>query len=62
MIKIYIVYINGGFGDIKYFQKRENAEEYAKTVSNKNVEIAEEYATAKEWANTNFSDVYEDNF
>ena len=53
MTKVYMVFINGGFGVIKYFQEKENAENYI----NENGGILEiEYATPKEYFNLNFSD------
>ena len=53
MTKVYMVFINGGFGRIKYFQEKENAEIYI----NENGGILEiEYATPQEYVNLDFSD------
>ena len=46
MTKVYMVFINGGFGGIKYFQEKENAENYI----NENGGILEiESATPQEY-------------
>ena len=48
-----MVFINGGFGPIKYFQEKENAKNYIK----ENVGILEiEYATPQEYFKLDFSD------
>lgn len=52
-MKVYMVFINNGFGGIKYFQNRKNADEFAKPV---NEEVVEEYATAHEWHELEYSD------
>jgi hypothetical protein len=53
MIIIYIVFIDCGFGGVKYFQKKENAENYVK---NNGGELYVETATPKEYGKINFSD------
>ena len=53
MIIIYIVFINYGFDGIKYFQQKENAENYIK---NNGGTLEVETATAKEYFKLNFSD------
>ena len=46
MTRVYMVFINGGLGGIKYFQEKENAENYI----NENGGILEiEYATPQEY-------------
>ena len=53
MIKVYMVFINGVFSRIKYFQEKENAENYIK----ENSGILEiEYATPQEYFKLDFSD------
>ena len=53
MIKVYMIFINGGFGVIKYFQEKENAENYI----NENGGVLEiESATPQEYFNLDFSD------
>ena len=53
MTKVYMVFINGGFGEIKYFQEKENAENYIR----ENGGILEiESATPQEYFNLDFSD------
>lgn len=53
MIKVYMVFINNGFGGVKYFQKKENAENYIEK-NGGTLEI--ESATPKEYCKLNFSD------
>lgn len=53
MIKIYMVFINFGFGGVKYFQKRENAEKYARETGEK---VEQETATPREYAAVPFDD------
>ena len=48
-----MVFINGGFGGIKYFQEKENAENYIKE-NGGTLEI--ESATPQEYFNLDFSD------
>lgn len=50
---IYIVFINYGFDGIKYFQQKENEENYIK---NNRGTLEVETATAKEYCKLNFSD------
>ena len=53
MIKVYMIFINGGFSRIKYFQEKENAKNYIK----ENGGILEiEYATPQEYIKLDFSD------
>ena len=53
MIKVHMVFINCGFGGIKYFQEKENAKNYIK----ENGGILEiEYATPQEYFKLDFSD------
>lgn len=53
MIKVYMVFINGVFSRIKYFQEKENAKNYIK----ENGGILEiEYATPQEYFKLDFSD------
>ena len=53
MIKVYMVFINGGLCGIKYFQEKENAENYI----NENGGILEiESATPQEYFYLEFSD------
>lgn len=51
---IYIVFINYGFDGIKYFQQKENAENYTK---NNGGTLEVETATTKEYFKLNFSDL-----
>ena len=53
MIKVYMVFINGGFDGIKYFQEKENAENYIRE-NGGTLEI--ESATPQEYFNLDFSD------
>lgn len=53
MIKIYMVFINFGFGGVKYFQKRKNAEIFAREVGEK---VEQETATPREYATIPFDD------
>ena len=53
MTKVYMVFINSGFGDIKYFQEKENAENYIRE-NGGTLEI--ESATPQEYFNLDFSD------
>ena len=53
MIKVYMVFINGGFGGIKYFQEKENAENYIRE-NGGTLEI--ESATSQEYCRLDFSD------
>ena len=48
-----MVFINSGFGGVKYFQKKENAENYI-VENGGTLEI--ESATPKEYCNLDFSD------
>ena len=51
MTKVYMVFINGGLGGIKYFQEKENAKNYI----NENGGILEiEFATPQEYFNLDF--------
>ena len=53
MTKVYMVFINGGLCGVKYFQEKENAENYIK----ENGGILEiEYATPQEYFKLDFSD------
>lgn len=59
MTKVYMVFINGGFGCIKYFQEKENAENYI----NENGGILEiESATPQEYFNLDFSDPIKEDY
>ena len=59
MTKVYMVFINGGFGGIKYFQEKENAENYI----NENGGILEtEFATPKEYCYLDFSDPIKEDY
>jgi len=53
MIKIYMVFINCGFGGVKYFQNSENAVKFAEEVGEK---VAEQYATPHECHKIKFYD------
>ncbi len=57
MIKVYIVFIKYGFGGVKCFQKRENAERFAQSV---NEVVEEEYASPKEYYHMDFDDPLEE--
>lgn len=59
MIIAYVVSINFGFGGVKYFQKKENAEKFAKE-NNETVETTA--LDAKEYFATAFSDPYGDSY
>ena len=53
MIRVYMVFINNGFGGVKYFQQKENAESY---IMENGGSLEIEYATSKEYCNLNFLD------
>ena len=53
MIEIYMVFLGYGFGGVKFFQKKENAENYIKENGGT---LETELATTKEYFNTDFSD------
>lgn len=53
MIKIYMVFLDFGFGGVKYFQNPKNAANFAESVGEK---VAEEYATPHEWHTMKFDD------
>lgn len=57
MTKVYMVFINGGLCGIKYFQEKENAENYIRE-NGGTLEI--EYATPKEYFYLYFSDPMKD--
>ena len=59
MIKVYMVFINGGFGGIKYFQEKENAENYIRE-NGGTLEI--EPATPQEYFNLDFSDPIKEDY
>ena len=59
MIKVYMVFINSGFGGIKYFQEKENAENYIKE-NGGTLEI--ESATPQEYFNLDFSDPIKEDY
>ena len=59
MIKVYMVLINCGFGGIKYFQEKENAENYIKE-NGGTLEI--ESATPQEYFNLDFSDPIKEDY
>ena len=59
MIKIYMVFINGGFGGINYFQEKENAENYIRR-NGGTLEI--ESATPQEYFNLDFSDPIKEDY
>ena len=58
MIKCYTVLINLGFGGEIFFQKKENAEYFIKTIKDNyvSIELEEVTATPKEYMALNFSD------
>lgn len=59
MIKVYMVFINNGFGGVKYFQEKENAENYIR----ENGGILEiETATPKEYCKLEFSDPIKESY
>lgn len=53
MLKIYMVFIDFGFGGVKYFQNSENASKFAESVGEK---VDQEYATPHEWHKMKFED------
>ena len=53
MIKVYMIFINGVFSRIKYFQEKENAKNYIRE-NGGTLEI--ESATPQEYLNLDFSD------
>ena len=53
MIKVYMVFINYGFYGIKYFQEKENAENY---INENGGTLEIESATPQEYFNLDFSD------
>ena len=59
MIKVYMVFINSGFGGIKYFKEKENAENYIKE-NGGTLEI--ESATTQEYFNLDFSDPIKEDY
>ena len=59
MIKVYMVFINRGFGGIKYFKEKENAENYIKE-NGGTLEI--ESATSQEYFNLDFSDSIKEDY
>ena len=59
MTKVYMVFINSGFGGIKYFQEKENAENYIKE-NGGTLEI--ESATPQEYFNLDFSDPIKEDY
>ena len=56
---ISMVFINGGFGGIKYFQEKENAENYIRE-NGGTLEI--ESATPQEYFNLDFSDPIKEDY
>ena len=59
MTKVYMVFINCSFGGIKYFQEKENAENYIR----ENGGILEiESATPQEYFNLDFSDPIKEDY
>ena len=59
MTKVYMVLINCGFGGIKYFQEKENAENYIRE-NGGTLEI--ESATPQEYFNLDFSDPIKEDY
>jgi hypothetical protein len=53
MIKGYMVFINCGFGGVKYFHDEQNAINYAEAVKET---VIETYFTTKEYFNSIFED------
>jgi len=53
MIKGYMIFINCGFGGVKYFYNKQNAIDFAKSV---NETVIETYFTTKEYFNSQFED------
>ena len=59
MTKVYMVFKNFGLGGIKYFQEKENAENYIKE-NGGTLEI--ESATPQEYFNLDFSDPIKEDY
>ena len=59
MIKVYMVFINGGFCRVKYFQEKENAENYIRG-NGGTLEIKS--ATPQEYFNLDFSDPIKEDY
>jgi hypothetical protein len=53
MIKVYMIFINCGFGGVKYFHDEQNAINYAKSI---NEHVIETSFTSKEYFNSVFED------
>lgn len=53
MIKVYMVFINCGFGGVKYFQNPEKAAKFAEEIGEK---VEPELATPQEWISLDFCD------
>ena len=59
MFKVYMVFINNGFGGVKYFQKEKNAKNYIEK-NGGNLEV--ETVTTKEYCSLDFSDPIEESY